>query len=162
MLVRSGRYKERFVMKRKENVVRKDEPSDVLEEREVKGEERNKDSALEKSKDGGGVEEQRVLLMEDGKLKPFSPDDYTASTLYQVVESFSVECRLVRPEDPGNLVFEGKRPTKKTQPIIVTKGGDSLLLESWESLESNPEQLSDAAEVIGALPVKQVFVLRRK
>jgi len=147
-------------MKRKENVVQKDWPS-AVEKKEGKDEERN-GSIPEMSKESGVAEEQRILLMEDGKLKPFSPEEYTASTLYQVVESFSVECRLVRPEDPGNLVFEGKRPTKKTLPIIVTKGGDSLLLESWESLESKPEQLSDASEVIGAMPVKQVFVLKKK
>jgi hypothetical protein len=73
-----------------------------------------------------------------------------------------VECRLVRPEETANLVFEGKKPSKKTIPIIVTKNGDTLLLDSWESLESNPEQLAEAVEVMGASPARQVFVLRRK
>jgi hypothetical protein len=79
-----------------------------------------------------------------------------------MAESFSVECRLVRPEDPGNLLFEGKKPSKKTIPIVITKSGETKLLESWESLESDPEHLIHASEVIGATPVKQVFVLKRK
>lgn len=148
-------------MKRKENAALKDGPL-ALAKKEEKEIEVQSGSVSEAGKEGGDLDEQRIYLMEEGKLEPFSPEQYTASTLYQVVESFSVECKLVRPEDPGNLVFEGKRPAKKTLPIIVTRSGETLLLDSWESLESKPEQLAEAAEVIGAMPVKQVFVLKRK
>lgn len=156
-LLKSGRYKERFVMRRKENIFPNSDPSavesSIVENNEPKPEGLN---------DGESSGEQRVFLLEDGKLKPFATEEYTASALYQMVESFSVECRLVRPEDPGSLVFEGKRPAKRTLPIIITKSGETVLLESWESLEAKPEQLVDAHEVIGATPVKQVFVLKRK
>jgi len=103
-----------------------------------------------------------VFLLDNGRIEPFSPDAYTASTLYQAVDSFSVECRLVRPEEPGNMVFEGKRPSRKTVPILVGKDGGCELLNSWEELESEPSRLVNAHEVLGALPVKQVFVLKRK
>jgi len=141
-------------MKRKENISSKDKVLSLATEQDtLTGAERENENQ---------PESQKIFLLDDGTLKPFSPDDYTPATLYQVVESYSVECRLVRPEDPTNLVFEGKKPSKRTVPIIVTKTGDTLLLESWESLDSNPKQLADALEVIGATPVKQVFVLRRK
>jgi len=103
-----------------------------------------------------------VFLLENGKIQPFSADKYTASTLYQTVDSFSVECRLVRPEEPGNMVFEGKKPSKKTVPILVKKDGECELLNSWEELESEPSRLANAREVVGALPVKQVFILKRQ
>jgi len=103
-----------------------------------------------------------VFLLDNGRIEPFSADAYTASTLYQAVDSFSVECRLVRPEEPGNMVFEGKRPSRKTVPILVDKDGGCELLNSWEELESEPSRLVNAHEVLGALPVKQVFVLKRK
>jgi hypothetical protein len=148
-LLKSGKFRERFIMKRKEESVRK-QPVHETEHSETPAEAKS------------NVKDTRIFLLEDGKLKAFSPEDYTASTLYEVVESYSVECRLVRPEDPGTLVFEGKKPSKKTVPIIVSKDGDCILLESWERLESSPEQLTDALEVIGASPVKQAFVLRRK
>lgn len=141
-------------MKRKEETSPKDK-SAVVED--ALG--RENDASTQESKEIG---DQRIFLMDNGTLKPFFPTDYTASTLYQVVESFAVECKLVRPEDPGNLVFEGKKPSKKTVPIVVTRSGETVLLDSWESLDSNPEQLADALEVIGATPVKQVFVLKRK
>lgn len=142
-------------MKRKENNTPIDKAAPVGNTPE-----KNTDTLARAEKAPGG--DYRVLLVEDGKVRPFSVEDYTASTLYQVVDSFAVECRLAKPEDPGNLVFEGKKPSKKTIPILVMKNGDSVLLESWESLESKPDQLSDAVEVIGATPVKQVFVLKRK
>lgn len=103
-----------------------------------------------------------VFLLEDGRIRPISQDEYTASTLFQAVDSFSIECRLVRPEDPGNMVFEGKKPSKKTVPILVKKSGECVMLNSWEELESQPSQLADAQDVVGAMPVKQVFVLKRK
>ena len=78
------------------------------------------------------------------------------------MDSFSVECRLVRPEEPGSMVFEGKKPSRKTVPILVKKDGECVLLNSWDELESEPSKLADAHEVLGALPVKQVFVLKRK
>ncbi|MDY0038808.1 MAG: hypothetical protein RBS57_00735 [Desulforhabdus sp.] len=115
-----------------------------------------------KSKEGTGEKLEDVFLLENGKLKPFRVEDYTASTLYQKVESFSVECKLVRPEEPAALLYEGKKPSKKTVPIILTKNDECVLLESWEDLESTPERLADADEVIGAVPVKQVFVLKRR
>ncbi len=103
-----------------------------------------------------------VFLLDNGRIEPFSSDAYTASTLYQGVDSFSVECRLVRPEEPGNMIFEGKKPTKKTVPILVRKDGECVLVDSWEELESEPSRLANVHEVLGALPVKQVFVLKRK
>lgn len=104
----------------------------------------------------------KVYLVEDGRLKPFSRDDYTQTSLYQVVESFTVESRLVRPEESGNLVYEGKKPSRKTVPLVIGKSGECVLLESWEALEARPEVLANAVEVFGANPVRQVFVLRRK
>lgn len=153
ILTRSGRYKERFVMKRKEIIAPKDEPL-------PKTQDAGRTDLVEIGEDDDGGE--GIFLLQNGKIRPFIAQDYTASVLYQVVESFAVECRLVRPEEPASLLFEGKRPSKKTVPIIVSKGGESILLDSWEDLESRPEQLADATEVIGATPVKQVFVLRRK
>ncbi len=155
MLKQSGKYKERYVMKRKEDNTPVGKTSATVEERQLKTNERAGVQSEE-------IKAQRVLLVEDGKVRPFSPEDYTASTLYQVVESFAVECRLARPEEPGNLIYEGKKPSKKTIPILIMKDGSSVLLESWESLESSANQLSEAVEVIGATPVKQVFVLKRK
>ena len=104
----------------------------------------------------------RVFLLEEGQLKPFSPEDYTTSTLYQVTDSFQVESKLVRPEEPGNLIFEGKKPSKKTVPVMVARDGNAVLFASWEDLESNPGPLSEAMEVVGVMPVRQVFVLKRK
>jgi len=124
--------------------------------------EKDKTSPQQSSEQITGDREAGVFLLENGKLKPFRVEEYTASTLYQRVESFSVECKLVRPEEPAALLYEGKKPSKKTVPIIVTKNDECVLLESWEDLESKPERLSDADEVIGAVPVKQVFVLKRR
>jgi len=104
----------------------------------------------------------RVFLLEEGKLKPFSPEEYTTSTLYQVTDSFQVESKLVRPDEPGNLVFEGKRPSKRTVPVMIAKDGNAVLFASWDDLESNPGRLSEATEVVGVVPVRQVFVLKRK
>lgn len=160
-LVESGRYKEHYVMRRKDGPPPKDSPSvekDPTEQAQGGG----IDPDSERPKDPVLPDDRKVFLLEEGELRPFAADQYTASTLYQVVEAFDVECRLVRPEDAGSPVFDGKRPAKKTLPIIVTKAGQSSLLESWESLETNPAQLADAAEVIAAIPVKQVFVLRKK
>lgn len=153
MLLDSGKYKERFVMKRKENSVSKDQLTLWQKETDVQAPAREED-----------VEDplQSVFFLEDGKLKPLSKEQYTRTILYQLAESFAVECRLVRPEDPGNLVFEGKKPSRKTVPIVISRSGEPVLLESWESLETDPQLLSNAAEVIGVTPVKQVFVLRRK
>lgn len=103
-----------------------------------------------------------VLILEEGRLIPFTASEYTTSTLYERVEAFSVECRMVRPEDPGHVIFEGKKPSRKTVPVLVKRDGESMLLDSWESLEAQPEQLADAVEVLGVTAVKQIFVLRRK
>jgi len=151
-LVESGKFKERYVMKRKRSV--KDNVIPIEAENEGK-----EDRTMAES---GEQFRERIFLLEDGKLKPFAPEEYTTSTLYRVIESFSVECRLVRPEDPNTMVFEGKKPSKKTVPIVITRNGDSILLGSWEELESRPADLSDAVEVIGAAPAKQVFVLKKK
>ncbi len=140
-------------MKRKEKVVAKDSPADL--ESESHSEQKAPSDEPARTREGD------LFLLENGKLQPFSPESYTESILYQMVESFSVECKLVRPEDPANLIYEGKRPSKKTVPIVLTKDGDCLLLESWEALEAKPEELANAGEVIGAMPVKQVFVLKR-
>lgn len=153
ILLKSGKYEERFVMKRKEKTTASD-PSATVEKDKI-----NPKKASEKSTQN---KQEDVFLLENGKLKPFKAEDYTASTLYQRIESFSVECKLVRPEEPAALLYEGKKPSKKTVPIIVTKEDECSLLESWEDLESNPERLSNADEVIGAVPVKQVFVLKRR
>ncbi|MDR3566660.1 MAG: hypothetical protein P4L43_01385 [Syntrophobacteraceae bacterium] len=103
-----------------------------------------------------------VFILDNGRIEPVSSDSFLASTLYQTVDSFSVECRLVKPEEPGSMIFEGKKPSKKTVPILVGRDGECVLLNSWEELETDPSRLADAREVLGALPVKQVFVLKRK
>lgn len=175
----SGRFKEYFIMKRKETSDSQNQLSffersgkkdamEILEQNEQSenGEhsERIEHSGNSEIKgNGAGANgEKSVFLLEDGRIKPFSSDEYTSTTLYQAVETFSVECRLVRPEEPGNMVIEGKKPSKKSVPILLKKNGDCLLLNSWEELESQPFQLADTKDVVGAVPVKQVFVLKRK
>ncbi len=152
LLRNSGRFKESFVMKRKDN-------AEVIKSQLSFFERNGKEQTVETAEQKNG---NNVFLLENGRIEPFSSDAYTASTLYQAVDSFSVECRLVRPEEPGNMVFEGKRPSRKTVPILVRKGGECVLLDSWEELESEPSRLANVHEVVGALPVKQVFVLKRK
>jgi hypothetical protein len=154
VLLKSGKYRERFLMKRKANVSAVDSDDRFYEDE--KGAFTEGEKGHEESLDG------RVFLLEEGQLKPFSSEDYTASTLYQVTDSFQVESKLVRPDEPGNLFFEGKKPPKKTIPVIVGKDGNALLFASWEELESNPSRLSEAGEVVGVVPVRQVFVLKRK
>ena len=148
LLRKSGKFKEHYIMKRKENSDTRTQLS-LLERDEAKPEMTPEDNGT-------------VFLVEDGKLKPFSTQEYTASTLYQVVDSYGVECRLVRPDESGGMAFEGKKPSKKTVPIVVKKNGECELLGSWEELESEPVRLSEARDVFGAMPVKQVFVLKRK
>ncbi len=152
LLRNSGRFKESFVMKRKDN-------AEVIKSQLSFFERNGKDQTVETAEQKNG---NNVFLLDNGRIEPFSSDAYTASTLYQAVDSFSVECRLVRPEEPGNMVFEGKRPSRKTVPILVRKGGECVLLDSWEELESEPSRLANVHEVLGAMPVKQVFVLKRK
>ena len=139
-------------MKRKDN-------AEVIQNQLSVFERNEKEQPMETAEQKNG---NNVFLLENGRIEPFSSDAFTASTLYQAVDSFSVECRLVRPEEPGNMVFEGKRPSRKTVPILVGKDGECVLLNSWEELESEPSRLANAREVVGALPVKQVFVLKRK
>ena len=152
ILRNSGKFKEHFVMRRKDGGKISDGQLSFLEKDQ-------KEQALE-------TEEQKtdngVFILDNGRIEPVSADSYTASTLYRTVESFSVECRLVKPEEPGSMLFEGKKPSKKTVPILVGRDGECVLLNSWEELESEPSRLSNAHEVLGALPVKQVFVLKRK
>ena len=152
LLRNSGRFKESFVMKRKDN-------AEVIKSQLSFFGRSGKEQTMETAQQKNG---NNVFLLDNGRIEPFSSDAYTASTLYQAVDSFSVECRLVRPEEPGNMVFEGKKPSKKTVPILVGEGGECVLLGSWEDLESEPSQLANVHEVLGALPVKQVFVLKRK
>lgn len=140
-------------MKRKEKTAAKELPAEL--EDASNSDQKGPEEGPAKAREGD------LFLLENGKLQPFSTDNYTESILYQMVESYSVECKLVRPEDPANLIYDGKRPSKKTLPIVLTKSGESLLLESWEALEAKPEQLANADEVIGAMPVKQVFVLKK-
>jgi hypothetical protein len=153
ILLKSGKYRERFLMKRKAQAIDVDEhlfetPAGVPEGIE-KGDE-------EQPLDG------RVFLLEDGKLKPFSPEEYTTSILYQVIDSFRVESKLVRPEESGNLIFEGKKPAKKTLPVMIARGGEVQLFNSWDELEANPTPLAEATEVMGVVAVRQIFVLKRK
>ena len=153
-------------MKRKETAearsqlsfVEKSEKKEEQEAMEASGQQDDTVQKVETAQSG----ENGVFLFEEGRIKPFSAEEYTASTLYQAIEAFSVECRLVRPEEPGNMVFEGKKPSKKTVPILVKKNGECVILNSWEDLESQPAQLAEARDVVGAMPVKQVFVLKRK
>ncbi|MGA2401400.1 MAG: hypothetical protein ABSG91_06810 [Syntrophobacteraceae bacterium] len=152
VLRNSGRFKECFVMKRKDN-------AEVMQNQLPVFERNDKEETMETAEHENG---NNVFLLENGRIEPFSSDKYTASTLYQAVDSFSVECRLVRPEEPGSMVFEGKKPSRKTVPILVNKDGECVLLNSWDELESEPSRLANVREVVGALPVKQVFVLKRK
>ncbi len=140
-------------MKRKANVIDVDRHFFEGDTRVPDGGEKTSEEPL----DGG-----RVFLLEEGKLKPFSPEEYSTSTLYQVVDTFQVESKLVRPEEPGNLMFEGKKPSKRTVPVMIARNGDAMLFASWEELEANPTPLSEATEVMGVVPVRQVFVLKRK
>ncbi|MDR3554601.1 MAG: hypothetical protein P4L55_07590 [Syntrophobacteraceae bacterium] len=152
ILRHSGKFKEHFVMKRKDGGKTKDGQLSFLEK-----EQKEEIMETEEPKSDNGV-----FILENGRIEPLAPDSYTASTLYRTVESFSVDCRLVKPEEPGSMIYEGKKPSKKTVPILVDRDGECVLLNSWEELESDPSRLSNASEVLGALPVKQVFVLKRK
>jgi len=142
-LLQDGKIKELFVVKRKEEAL--DAPSST-----------NKAPATSEA------DKEQLFLYEDGRLKPFSPEDYTSSTLYRVVESYEVERRWVSPESSSTVVFEGKKPAKKTVPALLLRDGSGVILEGWEELESRREQLAEAREVLGVVPVKQVFVLKRK
>lgn len=158
ILRNSGKFKEHFVMKRKDGGKPRDGQLSFLE----KEQKEQIMEAEEQKSDNGALIDNGVFILDNGRIEPVSPESYMASTLYQTVESFSVECKLVKPEEPGSMVFEGKKPSKKTVPILVGRDGECVLLNSWEELESEPSRLSNAQEVIGALPVKQVFVLKRK
>ena len=152
LLLKSGKYRERFLMKRKANVIE-------VDQKLFKGDSKQFDE------DEKGSQEQldgRVFLLEEGQLKPFLAEEFTTSTLYQVMDSFQVESKLVRPEEPGNLVFEGKKPSKRTVPVMIAQDGNATLFASWEALESDPSPLSGSREVVGVVPVRQIFVLKRK
>lgn len=152
ILRNSGRLKECFVMKRKDS-------AEVNRKSQLSFFEK---SGKEQMETAGQKNGNHIFLLENGRIEPFSPEAYTSSILYDAVDSFSVECKLVRPEESGNMVFEGKRPSRKTVPILVRKNGECMLLNSWEELEADPSRLAETHEVLGALPVKQVFVLKRK
>ena len=161
VLRNSGKFKERFVMRRKDggktgngqlSFLEKEEKEQVMETAEGSSD----------NGDNGRSGESGLFILDNGKIEPVSPDSCTASTLYQTVESFSVECKLVKPEEPGTMMYEGRKPSKKTVPILIGRDGECVLLNSWEELESEPARLANAQEVLGALPVKKVFVLKRK
>ncbi len=155
VLKNSGRCKECFVMKRKDN-------AEVIKNSQLSFFANNENEQRTETSESAQKEGNNIFLLTNGRIEPFPPDAYTASTLFQAVDSFSVECRLVRPEESGNMVFEGKRPSRKTVPILVRKDGECVLLDSWDELESEPSRLAATREVLGALPVKQIFVLKRK
>jgi hypothetical protein len=155
-LLDSGKIKEYYVVKRKSGAAAKEEPAPQSSAQTESAE------AAPESKPAAEQGQSRYFILEDGRLRPFSEQDYTTTMLYEVMESFDVIRRFVRPEENRNIVFEGKKPGKKTQPIVTDKEGGAELLESWEELESNPEKLAGAEEVLGVSPVKQVFVLTRK
>ncbi|MEJ5366108.1 MAG: hypothetical protein WHS86_13480 [Desulfosoma sp.] len=102
----------------------------------------------------------RFFLVEDGTLRDLNPDEYSPATVYEALGSYGVERRFVKPEEKGDLVFEGKKPPKQTVPVLVLKNGTAAVLSSWDELISNPERLSEAKEVRVARAVKQVFVLK--
>jgi len=163
----SGKFKECYIMKRKETAEAQNQLSFVemnpkREEQEKTMEPAALNEEVRQKGENGHNGEKGVFLMEDGQIKPFSAEEYTTSTLYQAVETFSVECRLVRPEEPGNMVFEGKKPSKRTVPILVKKSGECQIMDSWEELESRPAELAEVSDIVGAMPVKQIFVLKRK
>ena len=155
ILRNSGKFKEHFVMRRKDGGKLKDGQLSFLEKdrKNRSWKRRNKEAThrREQKNDNG------LFILENGRIEPVSPDSYMASTLYQTVDSFSVECKLVKPEEPDGMVFEGKKPSKKTVPILIGRDGECVLLNSWEELESEPSRLANAHEVLGAMPVKQVF-----
>jgi hypothetical protein len=158
VLKSSGKFKECFIMKRREN-------SEARNQLSFFEKEEKKEDAETSGNEGNGHDQSydhSAFILEGQNLKPFSPEEYTASTIYQALESFSVECKLVRPEEQGNMVFEGRKPSKKTVPILVKKTGECVILNSWEELEAQPEQLAETRDVVGAMPVKQVFVLKRR
>jgi hypothetical protein len=157
-LRKTGKIREQYIMKRKEKaleVVSNDEEFADDNAGEAGEENSNADSST-------AVDNEFFLIGNDGKLQPLSPAEYTPATIFQAVETFVVERKFVKPEDPGNIVYEGKKPSRKTMPILITREGEHIALDSWEALEANPEQLANASEVIGATTVKQVFVLRKK
>jgi len=162
----SGKFKECYIMKRKETAEAQNQLSFVEMSLKKEEQETTEPAALNEEPrqkgENGQNGEKSVFLLEEGKIIPFSADEYTTSTLYQAVEAFSVECRLVRPEEPGNMVFEGKKPSKKTVPILVKKSGECQMMDSWEDLESRPAELAEVRDIVGAMPVKQIFVLKRK
>lgn len=110
----------------------------------------------------GKSSQETYFIHEDGKLKPFSPEDYCSSLVYQAVEAFTVERRFVRPEEKQDVLYEGKRPNKKTVPVLVMRNGAQAVLSTWQDLEANPEHLAEVKEVISVKPVKQVFLLKRQ
>ncbi len=152
-LLASGRFKECYVMKRKGT---KKEAISVLDFG-AQGKVPKKETKEEAEKKEG-----RIFLADNGELKPFSADSFTTSILYHEEETYTIERKLVKPGASKNVVFSGKRPSKNTTPIIVTKDGNFILVDSWQDLDANPEQLLNAREVIGASAVKQVFVLTKK
>lgn len=151
-LIDSGKLKERFVMKKKQ---------EWASQKKMASEEAQGGLSPDTGKSGEPALDE-VYMMDDGRLKPFPKEQYTPSTLYEIAESFEVQCRLVKPDDPGSILYEGKKPSKKTVPVILKKDGETLFLDSWGSLDEDPSRLADAHEVLGVVPVKQVFVLKRK
>ncbi len=139
-LLDAGKIKEYFVMKAKKSSPKSDKSDPVSIPRQP----------------------DILFLLEDGKLKPFSSDEYSSSILYQAVDTFAVERRFVKPEEKQGVLYEGRKPGKKTVPILILKEGGEAVLSSWEEIDRRPEMLAAVLEVIAAKPVKQVFVLKRR
>lgn len=102
----------------------------------------------------------RFFFLENGTLRELQDDQYSRTTVYEAVGSYGVERRFVRPEEKNNILYEGKKPPKKTVPLLVLKENDEVVLSDWKELEAEPERLAAVKEVVVARPVKQVFVLK--
>ncbi len=202
ILKRNGRYKEQFVMRRREAVKEmpdsrarvvdiaesardvQDAPApqapqaprapEAPKENETGGDKGRGDKAggagmagrAGKAGSGSGPaageEEERLFFIEEGRLRDISSDHYASSVVYRMEECFVVERRFVKPGDSGDIVYEGKKPSRKTTvPVLALQNGEHVVLSSWDELDQQPERLADVREVIGASPVKQVFILRK-
>ncbi|SHF04203.1 hypothetical protein SAMN02745206_01238 [Desulfacinum infernum DSM 9756] len=130
-LVEAGRIKEYFVMTAK-----------------ARSQEKTPESA------------PRFFFLENGSLRELKSDEYSRTTVYEAIGSYGVERRFVRPEEKNDILYEGKKPPKKTVPLLVLKDGGEVILSDWKELEAEPERLAAVQEVVVARPVKQVFVLK--
>lgn len=105
---------------------------------------------------------KRFFIVDGDTVTPVDESLYESAPLYVAEDSFEVERRLSKPDEGQSVVYEGKKPKGKTTPIVILHDGSMRKADSWEALEGNPALLMQAKEVVAALPVKQVFVLKRK